>query len=102
VVPLLGFQGLSTKYSNKYDSYHKIIYPQGFELVYKHPFKMKNYSFVLGLFTNASVADDNYNNIWIRFGKKIFWELNYINWENKEKKASMWGFSVGIPFLSFL
>lgn len=101
VVPLLGFQGLTTKYSKHTDSYHKIIYPQGFELVYKHPFGKKNYSFVFGLFTNASVADDDYNNIWIRYGKRVFWELNYISWQRNERKASMWGLSVGIPFLSF-
>jgi len=102
VIPLLGFQGLSVKYSKDVKSYHKIIYPQGLELVYLHPFGKKNYSFVMGLFTNASVVEDHYKNFWVRYGKKIFWELNYISWKKEEKKASMWGLSVGFPLMQFL
>jgi len=102
VIPLLGFQGLSVKYSKDFNSYHKIIYPQGLELVYMHPFGKKNYSLVMGLFTNASVVEDHYKNFWVRYGKKIFWELNYISWKKEEKAASMWGLSVGFPLMQFL
>ena len=102
VIPLLGFQGLSVKYSKDYGSYHKIIYPQGLELVYMHPFGKRNYSLIMGLFTNASVVEDHYKNFWIRYGKKIFWELNYISWKKEEKEASMWGLSVGFPLMQFL
>ncbi|MCK5072578.1 MAG: hypothetical protein KAQ98_04070 [Bacteriovoracaceae bacterium] len=101
-IPLLGFQALAFRYDNRIDTYHKFIFPQGFEIVYKHPFGLENYALVYGMFISTSSADDDYQNLWVRFGKKIFWEINYINWSDDTKKASMWGLSIGIPFVKML
>ena len=43
-----------------------------------------------------------YRNVWVRWGKNYFWELNLIEWGQDDFKASMWGLSVGFPFKGFL
>ena len=45
--------------------------------------------------------DLDYKNIWIRWGKSYFWELNLIEWGQDNFKASMWGLSVGFPLKGF-
>ena len=77
-----------------------MTFKQGFEAVYYHPFGLENYIFVYGMFISTS-SEEGYNNIWIRFGKKIFWELNYIDWDYRGQYSSMWGLSVGIPLAQF-
>ncbi|BBE11172.1 hypothetical protein HH1059_23850 [Halorhodospira halochloris] len=39
--------------------------------------------------------DTTYRNTWIRFGRKVFWEINYLYWERGEKRSEIWGLSVG-------
>ena len=46
-------------------------------------------------------SEIDYKNIWIRAGKKYFWELNYIQWSQNGRSAKSFGLSVGIPFMSF-
>lgn len=99
LVPLLGFQLLSYKYNDQLQTRHKIIYPQGFEAVYKHAFGLKNYSLVYGMFLSSS-DNEPYKNLWLRFGKRIFGELNYIEWKAGTNRVKTYGFSLGLPLVS--
>ncbi len=99
IVPLLGFQGISFR-KNKDDSiFTHVIFPQGGELVYRHAFGFRNYHLIYGMFV-STIENVGYENIWLRFGKKIFWEINLINWNFEGRQTRMWGLSVGVPFLS--
>lgn len=100
LVPLLGFQSVSFRPDKESKMLNQMIFPQGGELVYKHAFGMKNHHLIYGMFLSAS-STVSYKNIWVRFGKRIFWELNWINWNFENNDARMWGLSVGLPFLSF-
>ncbi len=97
---LLGLQGLHYKYSNAKDSRFRAIYPQGFEVIWKHPFARENEYMTYGMFLSTSSSED-YTNSWFRWGKKYFWELNYIHWKHETSEITMWGVSVGIPLASF-
>lgn len=94
---LLGFQGLHYKYSPANDTEFHLIYPQGFELVYKHAF-IENYNLIYGMFLSTSAQA--YTNAWLRYGKSSFLEFNYIDWANNKSHIKMWGISVGLPFFS--
>ncbi|MCB9060204.1 MAG: hypothetical protein H6622_01615 [Halobacteriovoraceae bacterium] len=101
IIPLLGIQGLTFRYGPKGEVKTDLIYPQGFEFSFRHPFGLKNYVLGGGMFLDASSVYD-YSNAWIRFGKGIFWELNYISWDDKAgDKTAMYGISVGLPLVSF-
>ncbi len=95
VTPLFGFQ-VVTHSHNDGPSKSQELFPQGFEIVYKHAFGKKNYSLGFGTFISTSSSDE-YSNTWIRYGKRWFWELNYISWDEDERRASLYGLSVGIP-----
>jgi hypothetical protein len=79
--------------------FQQIIFPQGFEVVYRHAFGLRNYHLIYGMFLSTA-SDGSYENIWLRFGQKVFWELNWINWKYEDRQATSYGLSVGIPFLS--
>jgi len=100
LVPLLGAQGLSYRYNKKSEFKHDFIFPQGFELVFKHVFGIENYNVVYGMFLSTS-SDVTYDNIWLRWGKGYFWELNFIRWGQDDQKASMFGLSIGLPLATF-
>lgn len=95
---LLGFQELNYKFSSDTTNHFRLIYPQGFELIYRHAFK-ENYHFTYGMF--LSTTAETYVNAWIRYGKGSFLELNYINWGYGKSQISMWGLSIGLPLASF-
>jgi hypothetical protein len=96
---LIGFQALSYRFDNKQDDlFTQIIYPQGLEIAFHHPFGMENYRFIIGGFLSPQ-PDVIYQNFWARFGSKIFLEFNYINWEFDRRAASMYGLSVGFPLM---
>ncbi|MBY0517301.1 MAG: hypothetical protein K2P81_10350 [Bacteriovoracaceae bacterium] len=97
---LIGMQGVGYSFTSNERTHSDVIYPQGFEFVYSHPFGLLNYKLSYGMFTSLSGLYD-YQNIWLRFGKKIFWEINYIDWKKGEQSASMYGLSVGFPLASF-
>ncbi len=42
----------------------------------------------------------DYNNIWVRFGKGIFYELNYIKWAAEGSSTESYGLSIGLPLFS--
>ena len=94
---LLGFQGLHYKYATGSPTIFKFIYPQGFEVIYKHAF-MENYHLVYGMF--LSTTSESYTNAWLRYGKKNFIELNYIQWSLDQSHIKMLGLSVGIPLFN--
>ncbi len=97
---LIGAQGVDYQYNTNFKSTSEKIFPQGFEFVYKHPFGNLNYKFSYGMFASFSGLYD-YQNIWVRYGKNYFWELNYIEWQRDKKEASMFGLSIGFPIASF-
>ena len=100
ITSLVGAQGVHYQYSSQKDFQSEVIYPQGFEFIYKHPFGKENYRFSYGMFSRLSGLYD-YQNIWIRYGKKSFWKLNFIEWQSQSRKASLFGVSFGFPLGSF-
>ncbi len=97
---LLGIQGIHYRFPGDSTINFTSTAPQGFEMIYKHPFGMKNYNFTYGGFFSTN-ASEPYINTWVRFGKGMFWELNYIKWDFDKKSISTYGLSVGIPFMQF-
>lgn len=96
---LLGFQGIHYSYSRKTTGTEfRTLYPQGFEVLYKHAFGIENYNLFYGMF--LSTNQERYTNAWLRFGKRAFLELNYIDWGFNTSQIQMWGVSVGIPFFN--
>ncbi|MDO9183085.1 MAG: hypothetical protein Q7U04_11785, partial [Bacteriovorax sp.] len=88
---LLGFQGLHYQYASENPTEFRLIYPQGFEVVYKHAF-IENYHATYGMFLSTNSAEV-YTNAWLRYGKSSFLEINYINWGHEFSKIKMWGLS---------
>jgi hypothetical protein len=97
---LIGLQGVDYRYSPRHTTQSEVILPQGFEFIYKHAFGKPNYRLSYGMFASLSGLYD-YQNIWLRYGKSYFWELNYIEWQRDRQKASMIGLSIGFPIASF-
>lgn len=98
---LIGFQGLSYRYSKGGETTSSLIYPQGFEVILKHAFGIENKHLIYGMFLSTS-SSEPYTNSWIRYGGKVFYELNYINWKKGDKKMTMSGVSIGFPFFEAL
>ncbi len=101
VSTLLGLQALSYRYDVRDPLYTQMIYPQGVELAFHHPFGLENYRFTMGGFLSPQ-RDVVYQNFWARFGSRTFLEFNYINWKYGSREASMYGLSVGFPLAQFL
>lgn len=98
---LIGAQGVGYQFNSGADKVSEVIYPQGFEFVYSHPFGQLNYKLSYGMFASLSTTQYNYKNLWLRYGKGWFLEANYIEWSRDEWFASMFGLSVGFPLVSF-
>jgi hypothetical protein len=98
---LLGVQYLYFKFDDHTPEVSEPIFPQGIEFMYRHAFNIPNYIVSGGLFLSTSDKID-YENIWVRWGKNYFWELNIITWGKDDFEARTWGVSVGIPFKGFL
>ncbi len=96
---LLGFQGLHYKYDDNNPTEFEVIYPQGLELTYQHPFGKINSYLNYGMF--LSTSQEPYKNIWLRYGQKVFYEINYITWGKELSKIEMWGLSLGFPVAQF-
>lgn len=94
---LLGFQGINYRYSKDTRAEMRVLYPQGFEVIYKHAFGIQNKHLFYGMF--LSTSGETYTNSWIRYGGRTFTELNYIKWGQGDKKISMIGLSIGFPLL---
>jgi hypothetical protein len=100
LVPLLGAQYLTYKFDSNSKTNNKFIYPQGFEAVFKHIFGIKNYHMTYGMFLSTQ-TDETYDNIWLRWGRGYFWELNYIRWGRDNQEVETYGLSVGFPIGNF-
>ncbi len=101
LIALLGFQGLTFAYDGlKGTTFSQAIFPQGFELTYFHAFGKKGYNLGAGMFILPSVTNP-YSNLWVRYGKRVFGEVNYISWSLGDRVATMWGVSVGFPLASW-
>lgn len=98
ITSLLGIQYLDYRFDSKSKKFSSPLYPQGVEFTYKNLFKNKNYIISGGIFVNPTDSSE-YQNAWVRWGDKYYYELNYINWSSKEFKANMWGLSLIIPVL---
>jgi hypothetical protein len=98
---LLGVQYLYFKFDEFNPEVSEPIFPQGIEFMYRHAFDIPNYIISGGVFLSTS-DDIAYENIWVRWGKNYFWELNLITWGKDDFEARTWGVSVGIPFKGFL
>jgi hypothetical protein len=99
---LIGLQALTFKNHKVDDNFFtQMIYPQGGELTFHHPFGLENYKFTLGGFLSPQ-RDVVYKNFWTRFGSKTFIEFNFIDWKYGTRRASMFGLSVGFPLGHFL
>ncbi|MGB0453457.1 MAG: hypothetical protein ACPGJV_07055 [Bacteriovoracaceae bacterium] len=100
IVPLLGAQALSFRIDKDHPFQHNAIFPQGFEISLDHAFGIENYKIVYGMFLSPSDTEE-YANLWIRWGKGMFWELNYIKWGYAGVDAAMYGLSIGLPLATF-
>ena len=98
---LLGVQYLYFKFDDDAAEISEPIFPQGIEFMYRHAFDIPNYIISGGIFLSTSESID-YENVWIRWGKSYFWELNLITWGKDDFEARTWGLSVGFPFKGFL
>ncbi len=98
---LLGVQYLYFKFDDDTPEVSEPIFPQGVEFMYRHAFDIPNYIISGGIFLSTT-NDIDYENIWIRWGKNYFWELNLIAWGKDNFQAKTWGLSVGFPFKGFL
>ena len=102
LVALLGMQGISfAPRGLSRTVYNEAVFPQGFEISYSDAFGLKNKSLSGGMFFQTSTKKP-YNNVWLRFGGRLFGELNYLSWSSGDRWAHMWGVSVGAPFAQFL
>jgi hypothetical protein len=100
ITTLLGMQHLYFQFDDDYEAISEPIFPQGIEFLYKHAFGITNYIVSGGAFLSPSETVD-YQNIWIRWGKNYFWELNYIYWGKDQFNAAMYGLSIGLPLKGF-
>lgn len=92
---LIGFQGLHYRYDRSSDTEFGVIFPQGLEITYNNAFGLKNKYLSYGMF--LSTTRETYRNIWLRFGDRVFYELNYITWGKEQSSIEMAGISIGIP-----
>jgi hypothetical protein len=99
VVALLGMQHVYYQYQANTEHTTQMIAPQGGEITWRHPFGIKNYLLGGGvlLSTKESVT---YTNGWIRFGKKLMVEANYIDWGYRSSYAQIFGLSLIYPLIS--
>jgi hypothetical protein len=79
--------------------------PQGFEITGNDLFG-KGSKVALGAFIYPSIGKESYYNAWLRWGRSVFVELNYLAWEtsfqNRSFSSSMVGLALGFPVLKFL
>lgn len=76
--------------------YDQALFPQGFEVSYFDAFGRRNRTLSGGLFLQP-VTNKPYQNFWIRYGSSWFGELNYLSWRSYDRRAKMFGVSVGAP-----
>lgn len=98
ITTLIGMQHLYFSFDEDTEEISEPIFPQGVEFLFRNAFDIKNYVVGGGIFLSPSENID-YQNVWIRWGKGFFWELNYIYWGKEEFSAKMYGLSIGLPLI---
>lgn len=94
---LLGMQGVSfAPRGLARKTYNEALFPQGFEISYFDAFGFNNKTLSGGMFLQPT-TNKHYQNFWIRYGGRVFGELNYISWRSYDRSAKTWGVSAGIP-----
>jgi hypothetical protein len=95
---LLGMQSVSfAERGLAREVYNEGVFPQGFEISYFDAFGSRNKTLSGGMFLQP-VATKPYKNVWVRYGGRVFGELNYISWQSGGRSARMSGVSIGVPF----
>jgi hypothetical protein len=92
---VIGFEAL--------DQFYGVVSaPQGFELMYRDVFQ-RGKNLTAGAFIYPLISGNAYYNLWVRWGRQVFFELNYIAWHAQPKQApyqsTSFGASVGFPLL---
>ena len=82
-------------------THSEALFPQGFEITYFDAFGRRNQILSGGMFLQPSSAKP-YSNLWIRWGGRVFGELNYLSWRSGGSFAKMYGVSVGFPLAKLL
>lgn len=100
ITTLLGFQSMQFKFDSDSELYNQFIFPQGLEVTWIHALGKPGYLINFGMFLSPSESI-KYSNLWVRWGRKYFWELNYIDWGFEDQYAKTWGLSIGFPFKQF-
>jgi hypothetical protein len=79
-------------------------FPQGFEFIYADAFA-RGYSGSLGGFIYPEINGRSYYNLWIRWGGRVFWEINYLaakeSFDNNSVSSKSLGLTVGFPMARF-
>jgi hypothetical protein len=101
---LLGAHVLSFHSGGKH--YAKVSAPQGIEIGFRD-FLFRNQNFTFGGFFYPLISDRSYVNSWIRFGNsKLFYEFNFISWQEPTDTGSFTcksaGVSIGFPLFRAL
>lgn len=81
--------------------------PQGIEMSFRDFMGWKRQNFSFGGFFYPTINRRSYFNTWIRIGSSsLFWEINYISWQEPVGEADIYtrsiGLSVGFPLFSAL
>ena len=84
----------------------KFSAPQGVEVNFRDAFG-PNKNMMVGGFYYPMISDRSYINTWVRYGTGgLFWELNYIHWQEPVHQASVesrsFGLSLGFPLFKAL
>jgi hypothetical protein len=79
-------------------------FPQGFEFIYADAFK-RGHSMSFGGFVYPEIAGRSYYNLWIRWGGKIFGEINFLeakeSFDNESVSSKSLGLTFGFPLGRF-
>ncbi len=92
---LIGGHAMGFKAQGQY--YLVFSAPQGFELIYRDAFQ-RGRNLAAGAFIYPSISGSAYYNIWLRWGKQLFGEVNYIAWQAQPNTVSYSSNSLGITF----
>lgn len=96
--------GHSVGFKSGSDYFFKFGLPQGLEVIVSDVLK-RGYNLSLGGFLYPKIGGRSYYNLWLRWGGRIFGELNYISWreliQERDYYSRSVGFSLGFPIGRF-
>lgn len=96
--------GHAVVFSSQSQLYYTASLPQGFELNFSDCFG-RNRTATVGAFIYPLISGNSYYNVWVRWGGRIFGEINYISWQAMPNSipfsSSSLGVSLGFPLIQF-